>query len=226
MDDAGDAATGSSSSEGPSQLRSAFFQVANRVSSLLLSQQDAPESPAAEGGTPGSGYSQSGTEGGAVPSQLPMPPASLRQNFGVYNESLQEDLFLGKIDNRELQIKNTFLHVPVTSSMTESMEDVAGGNWRSAPSVLVEKAWRTKFPAMEAAHNRGQCKPCAYFLYKVDGCRNSDDCPYCHLCTRGEIKRRKKQKIKALKEAAKAEAANMENPEPDSDEEDRDDQWQ
>eukprot|EP00435_Cladocopium_sp_Y103_P010133 s2909_g2.t1 len=72
-------------------------------------------------------------------------------------------------------------------------------HWQSAPPELVQNAWRTKFPKMEAAHNRGECKPCAYFLYKADGCRNSDNCPYCHLCRKGEIKRRKRKKIKALK---------------------------
>eukprot|EP00439_Symbiodinium_sp_Y106_P044460 s2393_g5.t1 len=125
-----------------------------------------------------------------------------------YDEQLQEDVFLGKalfqeilqLTNAEMllcQIKNTFYNLPVMSSMTS--EDDTENPWQSAPTVMCVTAWRTKWPNMEAAHNRGECKPCAYFLYKPDGCRNSDDCPYCHLCRKGEIKRRKRKKIKELK---------------------------
>ncbi|CAK8985508.1 unnamed protein product [Durusdinium trenchii] len=121
-----------------------------------------------------------------------------------YDEQLQEDVFLGKVDlSDKLEIKNTFYNIPVDSSMREG-DDPTGQNWSSAPPDLVQKSWRSRFPRMEAAHNRGECKPCAYFLYKPDGCRNSDQCPYCHLCRKGEIKRRKRKKIKALKAAAAA----------------------
>eukprot|EP00931_Biecheleriopsis_adriatica_P108153 TRINITY_DN82493_c0_g1_i1.p1 TRINITY_DN82493_c0_g1~~TRINITY_DN82493_c0_g1_i1.p1 ORF type:complete len:239 (-),score=36.30 TRINITY_DN82493_c0_g1_i1:26-742(-) len=141
-----------------------------------------------------------------TPPQPPQAPPYATEGFGVFNEQLQEDVFLGGLDlSNELEIKNTFYNVPEYSSMVSD----AGARlrWQSAPSVLVEKSWRTKWPQMEAAHNRGECKPCSYFLYKQDGCRNSDNCPYCHLCTKGEIKRRKKKKVKALKAASAAEAA-------------------
>jgi hypothetical protein len=45
-------------------------------------------------------------------------------------------------------------------------------------------------------HNRGQCEPCNYFWYKTDGCRQGSECPFCHFCPRGEIKRRKKAKLR------------------------------
>ena len=111
-----------------------------------------------------------------------------------YNEQLQEDVFLGK-----LEIKNTFYNIKVSSSMFS--EDKVEREWESAPPNLLQKSWRTKFPEMEAAHNRGECKPCGYFLYKADGCRNGDRCPYCHLCKKGEIKRRKRAKAKESKES-------------------------
>ena len=39
--------------------------------------------------------------------------------------------------------------------------------------VLQNDATSRVAPLMlEAAHNRGECKPCGYFLYKSDGCRN------------------------------------------------------
>mmetsp|Transcript_51212 Transcript_51212/g.94745 ORF Transcript_51212/g.94745 Transcript_51212/m.94745 type:complete len:287 (+) Transcript_51212:80-940(+) len=44
------------------------------------------------------------------------------------------------------------------------------------------------------AHERGECRPCAFFLYKDDGCRWGDSCSFCHLCPKGEIKARRKMR--------------------------------
>jgi len=49
------------------------------------------------------------------------------------------------------------------------------------------------------AHALGQCTPCAYFWYKGDGCRKGEECEMCHLCPKGEIKRRKKERVQQLK---------------------------
>jgi len=49
------------------------------------------------------------------------------------------------------------------------------------------------------AHALGQCTPCAYFWYKKDGCRLEVECKFCHLCQKGEIKKRKKHRIQHLK---------------------------
>lgn len=49
-------------------------------------------------------------------------------------------------------------------------------------------------------HEQGQCKPCAYFWYKKDGCRKDSDCQFCHLCEKGESKKRKKERVKLLKQ--------------------------
>mmetsp|Transcript_120928 Transcript_120928/g.342041 ORF Transcript_120928/g.342041 Transcript_120928/m.342041 type:complete len:165 (-) Transcript_120928:63-557(-) len=51
------------------------------------------------------------------------------------------------------------------------------------------------------AHLLGQCKPCAYFLHKADGCRWGEDCQFCHLCDRYAIKRAKKAKRHKMKVA-------------------------
>lgn len=48
-------------------------------------------------------------------------------------------------------------------------------------------------------HQRGECKPCAYFHHKEDGCRQGEECPFCHLCSAEELKARKKVKIQKLK---------------------------
>merc|ERR1712232_1320866 len=75
------------------------------------------------------------------------------------------------------------------------------------PDVLSVIHWQTKHPATEQAHLRKECQPCAYFLYKVDGCRWGKDCTFCHLCNRSDIKRRKAEKKRALRAAEAAEKA-------------------
>mmetsp|Transcript_18637 Transcript_18637/g.43572 ORF Transcript_18637/g.43572 Transcript_18637/m.43572 type:complete len:350 (+) Transcript_18637:37-1086(+) len=67
----------------------------------------------------------------------------------------------------------------------------------SAPACVkarVEKP-RPKTEA-ELRHERGECRPCAYFFYKKDGCRLGNNCEFCHVCPRGEGKK-KKAKAKA-----------------------------
>jgi len=51
----------------------------------------------------------------------------------------------------------------------------------------------------EIAHSAGECKPCAYFWTRVDGCRYGQACKFCHLCNRHELKKRRKQLRMALK---------------------------
>lgn len=48
-------------------------------------------------------------------------------------------------------------------------------------------------------HQRDECKPCAYFHYKKDGCRQGDDCEFCHLCAPGALKERKKLRYQQMK---------------------------
>mmetsp|Transcript_82247 Transcript_82247/g.228932 ORF Transcript_82247/g.228932 Transcript_82247/m.228932 type:complete len:194 (+) Transcript_82247:1-582(+) len=47
-------------------------------------------------------------------------------------------------------------------------------------------------------HSTGNCNPCAWF-WKPRGCGSGARCPFCHLCPEGELKRRKKAKIAAIK---------------------------
>jgi hypothetical protein len=49
-----------------------------------------------------------------------------------------------------------------------------------------------------ALHATGECKPCAWFHHK-NGCISGDNCEFCHLCPVGEIRRRKKERAKAMK---------------------------
>lgn len=51
-------------------------------------------------------------------------------------------------------------------------------------------------------HRLGQCTPCNYHFHKKDGCRQGSKCEFCHLCPKGEIKKRKKDKVRELRKAA------------------------
>lgn len=46
----------------------------------------------------------------------------------------------------------------------------------------------------------GSCKPCAWF-WKPKGCSLGSACDHCHTCPEGEIKRRRKAKVTAMREA-------------------------
>mmetsp|Transcript_67118 Transcript_67118/g.187363 ORF Transcript_67118/g.187363 Transcript_67118/m.187363 type:complete len:101 (+) Transcript_67118:258-560(+) len=71
--------------------------------------------------------------------------------------------------------------------------------WDSAPSVVQNGSFHMKEPAMDMAHDKGECKPCAFFLYKPDGCRLRKACSFCHLCKKGDIRKRKRARKRFLK---------------------------
>jgi len=48
-------------------------------------------------------------------------------------------------------------------------------------------------------HHRGGCRPCTFFHTR--GCENAEDCPFCHLCLRGEKKKRLRAQRSAKREA-------------------------
>lgn len=137
------------------------------------------------------------------PAYVPDPS---NRGFGVYDEGLQEELFLGggKVD-AEKPVKNTFIHYDIRNMGSMGSLPIILPKWATSPPVIAENDFHTKFPSMEEAHVRGECKPCAYHVYKPDGCRAGDDCQFCHLCTRGELKRRKRERTKELKSGGKGE---------------------
>ena len=60
------------------------------------------------------------------------------------------------------------------------------------------RAERKELPSLgSAGHAFGSCKPCGFFYAK--GCLNGVSCSFCHLCDRGEKKRRQKHKKASLK---------------------------
>jgi len=90
-------------------------------------------------------------------------------------------------------VRNTFIHIPDAETQGKRL-------FVSAPSVMTNTEFHTIYPAMEENHTKGNCRPCAYFLSKGDGCRWGESCSFCHLCPVGALKKKKKQKIKALRE--------------------------
>jgi len=48
-------------------------------------------------------------------------------------------------------------------------------------------------------HHTGECKPCTFFYTR--GCENAENCKFCHLCGRGEKKKRLKAQKAAQREA-------------------------
>lgn len=133
------------------------------------------------------------------------PEAKLHEKWGdyEYNEDLQEDLFLERVFF-PIHVKNTFIHYKCSDD-----EDALprSPKWDSSPAQMLAQSWHTKWPAHEEAHYQGRCRPCAYHLYKADGCRLAFDCQFCHLCKRGEIKKRKKEKAGVLRAAREARRA-------------------
>jgi len=127
--------------------------------------------------------------------------SALDCHLGDYDPDLQEDLYLRGTTKAGVPYKNTFIHFKEPISQ---IQDAPKVTWCSAPSVLQNRSFHTKtqMTPMEKVHLRGSCKPCAYYLYKRDGCRLGEDCQFCHFCKWGEVKRRKRQNKRLLKAAS------------------------
>lgn len=119
-------------------------------------------------------------------------------------ESMRKELpfFSSQQERNEMPIKNTFIHFDTKT--TDLVDDAdlltVAGMMKSAPPAMLQRSFHTnaKWPEMEARHLAGNCRPCAYF-YKDETCRWGGQCAFCHLCPKGEIKVRKKEKVKALR---------------------------
>jgi len=95
--------------------------------------------------------------------------------------------------DRQMPVKRTFIHYEdLPKPSTDGMAGTMKSRSASAPSILVSRWFQLSEKAV--AHQRGQCRPCAYFFYKEDGCRQAAACKFCHICPHGEIRRRKREK--------------------------------
>jgi len=129
--------------------------------------------------------------------------SSVMASTATLSDTTRPDQVAGKITKfgspRGLPQKNTFIHFDEPDSPIDSDRMVARqscpGTVQTLPSL---RTTRLRQKRME--HLRGECVPCAFFAFKDDGCRMGDDCEFCHLCDRKEIKKKRKMKAKALKE--------------------------
>jgi hypothetical protein len=98
-------------------------------------------------------------------------------------------------DPEPVPVKRTFIHFDDHPGLKGAVRTGSSAKREtSAPAVMSRVGFHLKFPAMEEAHIRGDCRPCAYFLTKTDGCRRGDECSYCHLCTDSGKKQRRKER--------------------------------
>jgi hypothetical protein len=104
-----------------------------------------------------------------------------------------------------MPVKRTFIHYDTSTSDADWLSSDDDGEFKrltksaSAPSIMIRDT-QIDGQAMVDLHARGECSPCAYFYHKRDGCRWGEDCKFCHMCPADEIKKRKKQRMKAVRE--------------------------
>merc|ERR1712110_1395330 len=111
----------------------------------------------------------------------------------------QEQWSDAEVDDEPIPVKHTFIHY----GSRETLFDQGPSRLErsvSAPGKLMSGRFRLNIAPMTLAHMRNACKPCAYFINKHDGCRLGDECHFCHLCTGNDIKRRKKEKKRVLRQ--------------------------
>jgi len=76
--------------------------------------------------------------------------------------------------------------------LSEAVSQSAGVSQPFAASPDIPEVGSPDLPSVGSAeHDAGTCKPCAYFAHSR-GCANGLQCPFCHLCPPGELKRRQK----------------------------------
>mmetsp|Transcript_78374 Transcript_78374/g.205682 ORF Transcript_78374/g.205682 Transcript_78374/m.205682 type:complete len:446 (-) Transcript_78374:189-1526(-) len=82
----------------------------------------------------------------------------------------------------------------LTGSSEQESDGAPGQDSAAAPSLG------------SAGHRFGDCQPCAWF-WKPVGCQSDAACNYCHLCSEGELRSRKKSKQTALRSATTPQTA-------------------
>eukprot|EP00933_Yihiella_yeosuensis_P031163 TRINITY_DN2471_c0_g1_i1.p1 TRINITY_DN2471_c0_g1~~TRINITY_DN2471_c0_g1_i1.p1 ORF type:complete len:245 (-),score=49.85 TRINITY_DN2471_c0_g1_i1:840-1574(-) len=93
-------------------------------------------------------------------------------------------------------------------SLNSSEEDIDGSGISDGSASVSEDAKSSAASVWDPknAHELGKCKPCSYFYFKADGCRRGDDCQFCHICSLDEVKAKKRQSKKELKNVKRSES--------------------
>ena len=158
------------------------------------------------------GASASSSHSGAqeVKQRIKLPPklpANDARGLNECDESLQDDVCratTAEAENTyagEMNTNCTVVQVPPGEWSAISWDSEIGTTgWHSATrDVVQEKSSRMTKDQLKERHISGKCTPCSYNLYKGDGCRLGDDCMFCHLCTKANQKRRKRQNTDLMK---------------------------
>jgi len=147
------------------------------------------------------------------------PPSALLSGSGWTPEPVAPQVAnLLQWDRRvDLPVKNTFIEFPNMSTPPTGAARVinscppgtldkenATGNLPLAPKQpFTPLKGEAEEDLLEGSTGSGMhphsCKPCAWF-HHARGCQRGDNCEFCHLCPPGEIKRRKKDKYRQLRE--------------------------
>lgn len=103
-----------------------------------------------------------------------------------------------KLFPHSVPVARTFVHFDFNADLKASISKLRRS--RSAPEVMCKTPFqRIRNPEMEQLHFKGECRPCAYFFHKADGCRWGTECTFCHLCPREAVKAQRKEKMKLMK---------------------------
>jgi len=92
--------------------------------------------------------------------------------------------------------------VSIETPSTDPPSDNAHETEESEEEVVEEKkpAWSLG----SEGHDDGSCRPCAWY-WRTAGCIKDSNCDYCHLCDEAAMKRRKRQRVNALRKAERLE---------------------
>jgi len=152
-----------------------------------------------------SGWSMCLSEGSTTAESLLTPEGSVTCTSASDLNEYSED----SNDCPDYVVKNTFIEFKTTGD--DDGEKSKLSRSLSAPDILLACAFTVM--TMSELHELGKCRPCAYFYGKADGCRQGSECRCCHMCLPGELKNRKKIRMKAVKArraALRAEQAHTE----------------
>jgi len=138
------------------------------------------------------------------------PPPSSQEVFRPAIQAPQTlPLATPKPERMQLQHPQSFQALQTSPKVAPQLDmsfaatpQTEGATTSSAPDVINSVApGQSYWPEHEAKHFAGECKPCAYY-FKPDSCKWGGKCDFCHLCPASEIKTRKKEKIRAMRDHA------------------------
>eukprot|EP00931_Biecheleriopsis_adriatica_P113447 TRINITY_DN8849_c0_g1_i4.p1 TRINITY_DN8849_c0_g1~~TRINITY_DN8849_c0_g1_i4.p1 ORF type:complete len:251 (+),score=49.91 TRINITY_DN8849_c0_g1_i4:80-832(+) len=101
-----------------------------------------------------------------------------------------------------LPIKHTFIHFSSVAEFLGRCSDASKDESLDRKHLTRSSSSPAVLQAVRQVHDPSSCKPCSYYHYKVDGCRQGDLCQFCHLCPKGTLKKQKKEKKRMLRAAA------------------------